>query len=84
MGSIVLHVPWVLPTDPLWSLGLIGIGIAGFIGQVKSICSLDNPLGNMILIDWLPYLKVLLTKGLQTETASRGSIGLYVQVRGSH
>jgi hypothetical protein len=57
IGSVVLKVPWVLPTNPLWTLGLLVIGWAGFAGQV------------------------LLTMGLQVETAGRGSMGLYSQVR---
>ncbi|KAF8308540.1 hypothetical protein DL93DRAFT_1870681 [Clavulina sp. PMI_390] len=56
VGSIMLKEAWVLPTNPWWILGLFGIGIAGFLGQV------------------------FLTKGLQLETASRGSIGLYTQI----
>ncbi|KAF8308542.1 hypothetical protein DL93DRAFT_2086719 [Clavulina sp. PMI_390] len=56
VGSLITREPWVIPTDPMWALGLFGIGISGFIGQA------------------------LLTMGLQLETASRGSIGLYIQI----
>ncbi|KAF8308541.1 hypothetical protein DL93DRAFT_2086716 [Clavulina sp. PMI_390] len=56
VGSLVMQKGWVIPTDPMWSLGLFAIGVAGFLGQV------------------------FLTKGLQMETASRGSIGLYTQI----
>lgn len=54
-----MDIPWVLPTNPMWVLGLFAIGIAGFVAQV------------------------LLTMGLQKESAGRASMGLYSQVGNS-
>lgn len=72
---IFLHEPVVLPTQFLWFMLLMMIGIFGFLAQACSVFSIVK--GSRIKMP----LQTLLTMGLQRETAGRGTIAVYAQVR---
>lgn len=68
---IVFRIPVVIPTKLDWLLLLFLIGLAGFGGQVR-----HPPDPYFMSFD---AEQVLLTLGLQRETAGRGTIAIYGQ-----
>jgi hypothetical protein len=78
---IVTKTPFIIPTRLEWLALLAMIGIFGFIAQVRLVSSFatqtkfGTSLGNSFYL-----VQVLLTMGLQRETAGRGSMAVYTQV----
>jgi hypothetical protein len=74
---ILFKLPFVIPTRTLWLVMLVLIGIFGFFAQVCHPVS--------VLLSSRPDrlfqpTKVLLTMGLQRETAGRGALAIYTSV----
>lgn len=72
---LVTKEHFVVPTRPEWLAMLAMIGIFGFIAQVRALSSILSFLTHHCLV------QSLLVMGLQRETAGRGSMGVYIQVR---
>lgn len=78
---IVLRIPVVVPTRWEWLLLLLLIGIFGFGGQVCGHLFASTAYDNCGTIS---SEQVLLTLGLQRETAGRGTIAVYGQGSTQH
>lgn len=74
---LVMRIPVVIPTKAEWVILLLAIGFIGFVAQVRwgspALCPHRR-------IDTC-CAQFLLTAGLQRETAGRGTMAIYVQVR---
>jgi drug/metabolite transporter (DMT)-like permease len=79
IGINLTHSHWVLTTRWTWLLTLLFIGLLGFVGQVIIVLFLSTHLKSL-RVGHAYGQKILLTVGLQLETASRGTLALYTQI----
>ena len=76
---ILFKLPFVIPTRTSWLVMLVLIGIFGFCAQVCHL--ILSPLSLRPISDRLIQpIKILLTMGLQRETAGRGALAIYTSV----
>jgi drug/metabolite transporter (DMT)-like permease len=78
IGMSLTRSQWVLPIHWTWLVTLLFIGLFGFFAQVNRTIPQLCPRRAYV---WGKLIsKLFLTVGLQHETASRGTLAMYIQI----